>query len=121
MGDPLGPSPEQTVGRDPRHIRHKAWGGAERRGGGHRKRGPGRTIEPFGEPRTSGLEHSGDRPRPTCPRGLQGHSRGWAAAYKAVAGERMWVCRLGRWVLLKVAVAECQFEAVLGKTRRTEF
>src|SRR5258707_904024 len=27
----------------------------------------------------------------------------------------MWVCRLIRWVLLKVAVAECQFEAVLGK------
>jgi hypothetical protein len=56
----------------------------------------------------------------SCPRGPQGWMTWTIVTYKSRCDRRMRVLRLTRRNVVKV-VAEFQFEAVLGKTRRTEF
>jgi hypothetical protein len=109
--------PSATGGMDPQSlgINHKPGGGRERRGCGRSKQRSGRTIEPDGEPRATGpavvvrslrcrLDAS-----PTTGK-TPGTEIPTVTAYKQALKRPA-----------KVAVASSGFEAVLGKTHRTEF
>lgn len=109
-----GPSVTGRMNSQPGGIRNKPSGGSQRRRCGRSKQRSGRTIQPVREPRATGLvvvvRSSGCRlvARPPTDKGPEPRCRQW----RLISG-RQHAREGGRGC--------SEFEAVLGKTHRTEF